>query len=71
MKRFVVFFIATLLLTGCSLSVQSSNPPKMMLKIDGKSYQTEQGTYCWADRCVDKVSPEEIMAGKGTEDHLR
>ena len=65
MKKLAIYFMAALLLVGCS-SAQSNNPPKLTLEINGKVYQTEQGTYCWANRCVDMVSPEEIMVGKGT-----
>ena len=65
MKKFVLYFMVALLLLGCS-SAQSSNPPKLTLEVGGKTYHTEQGTYCWGGRCADMVSPEEIMAGKGT-----
>ena len=65
MGKFILYFIITLLLVGCG-SVQSSNPPNLTLEIGGETYQTEQGTYCWANKCVDMVSPEEILKGKGT-----
>lgn len=65
MKKFIIGIMVALLLVGCG-SVQSSNPPKLTLEINGKAYHTEQGTYCWGNRCVDMISPEEIMAGKGT-----
>ena len=68
MKRFFLYLMGTLLLLGCGpvQSNISSNPPKLTLEINSKVYDTEQGTYCWGNKCVDMISPEEIMEGNGT-----
>ena len=65
MKKLFLYLMLALLLVGCG-SVKSSNPPKLTLEINNKIYDTEQGTYCWGNKCVDMIGPEEIMEGKET-----
>lgn len=67
----MVLCVVFLLLIGCSSNTElGSNPPKVIVEVDGETYDTELGSYCWQDgatgsgECADKAGPEELLNGK-------
>lgn len=74
MKKFVVISVLLFVFTisGCGDTSTESNglsgdsPPDMRIEIDGESYKTELGSYCWDDsrgkaECVDTGGPKELL----------
>lgn len=71
MKKYMMLCVVLLLLAGCSNNTElGSNPPKVTVEVDGETYDTELGSYCWqggatgSGECVDKAGPEELLNGK-------
>lgn len=71
MKKYMMLCVGILLLVGCSNNTEfGSNPPKVTVEVDGETYDTELGSYCWqggakgSGECVDKAGPEELLNGK-------
>lgn len=62
MKRLALLLVALILFifTGCINRDFPKDPPVLTASVDGKSIKVFQGSYCWGNKCVDMVSPEEI-----------
>lgn len=52
------------LLAGCSAheTVGDATPPAAQVVINDTTYDAVLGTYCWANTCVDKAGPVELLA---------
>lgn len=73
MNRWLVVLV---ILIGCNLMGCSNNnnemtgekPPKVLLEIGNKKYETKLGTYCWKEAgkgiCVDTAGPVKLLEGK-------
>lgn len=65
-----IFF---LYLMGCGSNevnngLTGSKPPEASIQIDGETFETTLGTYCWSSNgkseCVDYAGPKELLEGK-------
>ena len=67
MWKFLLMFVLITgsFLTGCSNGILSgAKPPKAFLKIEGTEYETDLGSYCWKNACVDTARGVERLKGK-------
>ena len=68
MSRWVFMVLVLLGLTliiGCSNGgITGSKPPKTVIMVGDKTYETMLGSYCWRSECVDTVGPLELLEGK-------
>lgn len=72
MKKWLILIIAFmgLYVTGCAEqeTVEEQKPPLVSIEIDGETFETTTGSYCWGDSnsstCVDKVGPVELLEDK-------
>ena len=74
MKKFVIISVLLLvfIMSACNHSSTENNdlpgdrPPKVNIQIDGETYETKLGSYCWTiskgkGECVDTAGPEVLM----------
>lgn len=62
---FILWVLINSTLVGCSNTEMSGeNPPMVNVYIGEEIFETTLGTYCWKNRCVDKVGPVELLEGK-------
>lgn len=77
MKKLIAIsmLLVVFILSGCSETstenhpVTGSRPPDVTVEIDGESYKTLLGSYCWniskgKAECVDTVGPVELLQDK-------
>ncbi|MFS0865041.1 hypothetical protein [Fredinandcohnia sp. 179-A 10B2 NHS] len=75
MKKWCIAIISCLFLflMGCggneaNNELTGNNPPEASIQIDGETYETTLGTYCWSSKgkseCVDTAGPKELLEGK-------
>lgn len=68
-KSLIVLCFIMLCLVACSnQGLKGDKPPKAMVKIQGETYETVLGTYCWSGKsksiCVDTAGPLELLDEK-------
>lgn len=62
---FILWVLIISTLVGCSNTEMSGkNPPMVNVHIGEETFETTLGTYCWKNKCVDKVEPVELLEGK-------
>lgn len=54
------WLFAALLLAGCA-TVSEDELPQAYIVVGEQTYETQIGTYCWDEVCVDKVRPDEQL----------
>lgn len=62
----LVLFLGSSLI-GCSSNdkaMSGEEPPKTVVEIEGETYETVLGSYCWKNMCVDTIGPPELLEGK-------
>ncbi|MBO0995991.1 hypothetical protein [Bacillus sp. SD088] len=77
MKKFVVVsaLLLVFILSGCGDTSTENNglsgdtPPNVSIEIDGESYETILGSYCWdtskgESECVDTAGPVDLLKDK-------
>jgi hypothetical protein len=63
---FLGLVLIALVLSGCNRvgDLTGDKPPKLILEIDGETYEAILGTYCWTRGCADTVGPNELLKDK-------
>lgn len=76
MKKLVVVsaLLLVFILSGCGDTstdngLSGDTPPNVNVEIDGESYETVLGTYCWdiskgESECIDTAGPQELLKDK-------
>lgn len=75
MKKYLILAIllSAIVLSGCNNTdrgLTGDIPPEVIIEIDGETYVTILGSYCWGPnsggtaKCVDTVGPVELLEDK-------
>lgn len=63
----MMMLVAVVLLAGCNIQGKSAKePPNMKIEVDGQSYDTTRGTFCWNGKCEDHAGPMELVKDQVT-----
>ncbi|MFD3258112.1 hypothetical protein ACE3MQ_05820 [Paenibacillus lentus] len=69
-KLWIIILLMFFILNACTTNGKESNqnlgnePPQPKLTADGKRIRIYQSSYCWSTKCVDYISPNEMLKDK-------